>query len=40
VWTDTAAYDATARKLADLFRENFTKYEAGVSADIAAAGPA
>lgn len=37
-WTDTGAYDATARRLADLFRENFTKYEAGVAAEIKAAG--
>jgi phosphoenolpyruvate carboxykinase (ATP) len=39
VWADPAGYDATARKLADLFRENFKQYAAGVSAEIAAAGP-
>ena len=38
-WTDKAAYDATARKLADLFRKNFKTYESGVSPEIAAAGP-
>jgi phosphoenolpyruvate carboxykinase (ATP) len=40
VWPDAAAYDATAKKLADLFRRNFTKYESGVSAEIRSAGPA
>jgi phosphoenolpyruvate carboxykinase (ATP) len=38
-WTDPSAYDATARRLAGLFRENFTTYEAGVDAEIKAAGP-
>ena len=39
-WTDQAAYDAAARKLAGLFRDNFGKYAAGVGAEIVAAGPA
>ena len=40
VWADGSAYDAAANKLAALFRENFTKYESGVSAEIKAAGAA
>ena len=39
-WADQAAFDAAARKLAGLFRENFRKYEAGASAEVRAAGPA
>jgi phosphoenolpyruvate carboxykinase (ATP) len=38
-WSDPSAYDAAARHLADLFRRNFRTYEAGVSAEIRAAGP-
>jgi phosphoenolpyruvate carboxykinase (ATP) len=38
-WKDQAAYDATARKLATLFINNFKTYEAGASADVRAAGP-
>ena len=32
-WQDTDAYDRTARKLAAMFGENFSKYAEGVSAD-------
>ena len=39
-WADQAAFDATARKLAGLFRENFSKYAAGAAAEVRAAGPA
>jgi phosphoenolpyruvate carboxykinase (ATP) len=39
-WADPSAYTAAAQKLADLFRENFKKYEGEVSAEIAGAGPA
>lgn len=38
-WKDPAAYDAAAQKLAGLFRDNFRIYEAGVSAEVRAAGP-
>lgn len=38
-WNDKAAYDAAARRLAELFRTNFKTYEAGVSTDVRLAGP-
>jgi phosphoenolpyruvate carboxykinase (ATP) len=39
-WKDKASYDATAQKLAKLFRGNFEKYADGASAEVRAAGPA
>jgi phosphoenolpyruvate carboxykinase (ATP) len=39
-WSDGSAYDATARKLADLFQNNFERYQDGVSPEVRAAGPA
>ena len=39
VWADKAAFDATAKKLADLFIKNFAAYEGGVSAEVKAARP-
>jgi phosphoenolpyruvate carboxykinase (ATP) len=38
-WADGAAYDAQARKLARMFRDNFKVFEASVDADVLAAGP-
>jgi len=38
-WSDQAAYDAQAKKLARMFADNFTAFEAGVSPDVRAAGP-
>ena len=39
-WSDKSAFDETAKKLAGLFRANFTKYEGGVSAEVKSAGAA
>jgi phosphoenolpyruvate carboxykinase (ATP) len=39
-WSNQAAYDAAAQKLAGLFKNNFKTYEGGVSQDIRNAGPA
>src|SRR5205807_1517594 len=36
-WQDGAAYDAMARKLAKLFRDNFKNYESGVGDEVKAA---
>ncbi len=38
-WSDAAKFDETARKLAYLFKSNFTSYEDGVSEDVKKAGP-
>jgi phosphoenolpyruvate carboxykinase (ATP) len=38
-WTDPAAYDAQARKLAAMFVENFAKYANEVGPEVKAAGP-
>ncbi len=38
-WEDKKAYDATARKLAGQFIQNFTQYAGGVSEEILAAAP-
>jgi phosphoenolpyruvate carboxykinase (ATP) len=38
-WSDKSAYDAQARKLASMFRENFAKYERFVPPSVVAAGP-
>ena len=38
-WADKAAYDAQARKLVGMFRENFRKFEAHVGADVLRAAP-
>jgi phosphoenolpyruvate carboxykinase (ATP) len=38
-WSDKKSYDATSRKLAGLFLDNFTKYADGASAEVRAAGP-
>jgi len=38
-WTDAAAYDGQAAKLATMFAENFKTFEDSVTADVKAAGP-
>jgi len=38
-WADKDAYDEAARKLARMFRQNFSQYEGQVSPEVAAAGP-
>ena len=38
-WNDKSAYDAQARKLADMFRNNFEKFGTAVPAAVRAAGP-
>ncbi len=38
-WADTSGYDAKARELVELFRENFKQFEADVPPEIEAAGP-
>jgi phosphoenolpyruvate carboxykinase (ATP) len=38
-WSQPAEYDAQAAKVARMFVENFKNFEAGVAADVSAAGP-
>jgi phosphoenolpyruvate carboxykinase (ATP) len=38
-WSDPVAYDDRAGKLAEMFAENFTRFEDGVTAAVKAAGP-
>jgi phosphoenolpyruvate carboxykinase (ATP) len=39
-WGDAGAYEVAARRLAELFRNNFKTYEGGAAAEVNAAGPA
>ncbi len=38
-WNNPKAYDAQARKLAEMFRDNFTTFEEHVSDGVRQAGP-
>ena len=38
-WSDAEAYDMSARRLADLFHQNFKQFESGATEEINAAGP-
>jgi phosphoenolpyruvate carboxykinase (ATP) len=38
-WPDPVMYDVSAQRLADLFKQNFTKYADGASPETIAAGP-
>jgi phosphoenolpyruvate carboxykinase (ATP) len=38
-WSDHDAYDRTAAKLAQLFKDNFKKFESGAGSEIRGAGP-
>ena len=38
-WADGEAYDATAKKLAEMFCANFEKYADGCSDEVMGAGP-
>jgi len=38
-WKDAAAYDAQAKKLAGMFRENIGKFGNAVGSEVLAAGP-
>lgn len=38
-WEDKDAFDAQARKLADMFRDNFTKYADGLPDAVVKSGP-
>ena len=38
-WSDKSAYDAQAKKLADMFRQNFEKFGSAVPEALKAAGP-